>query len=231
MFKKLINLSVIFSLVLLFVGGEFTVKAESGDCQCSKSGNLSIQEIREKLKAEGVEIIDSLSSRDRLYVDSLLDQKLKQYNNELEKFNYDEYSLLLNAEMYKGFKNVQINSVTYEQIAVKYVVLENKSTGELITQSAWVDLKSKDMIDLSVVHIDEDQNFSLIFDYKNYLVGNGMDYSANDFNFNGKSFACSLTGVFACISYCGIWHVVNPAVGVGCDILCGGAFAFACAGV
>lgn len=231
MFKKLINLSVIFSLVLLFVGGEFTVKAESDDCQCSKSGNLSIQEIREKLKAEGVEIIDSLSSRDRLYVDSLLDQKLKQYNNELEKFNYDEYSLLLNAEMYKGFKNVQINSVTYEQIAVKYVVLENKSTGELITQSAWVDLKSKDMIDLSVVHIDEDQNFSLIFDYKNYLVGNGMDYSANDFNFNGKSFACSLTGVFACISYCGIWHVVNPAVGVGCDILCGGAFAFACAGV
>ncbi|MCM3134927.1 hypothetical protein M3629_19285 [Paenibacillus polysaccharolyticus] len=155
---------------------------------------MSIQEIREKLKAEGVEIIDSLSSRDRLYVDSLLDQKLKQYNNELEKFKYDEYSLLLNAEMYKGFKNVQINSVTYEQIAVKYVVLENKSTGELITQSAWVDLKSKDMIDLSVVHIDEDQNFSLIFDYKNYLVGNGMDYSANDFNFNGKSFACSLTG-------------------------------------
>lgn len=66
MFKKLINLSVIFSLVLLFVGGEFTVKAESGDCQCSKSGNLSIQEIREKLKAEGVEIIDSLSSRDTL---------------------------------------------------------------------------------------------------------------------------------------------------------------------
>ncbi|WP_186331761.1 putative immunity/bacteriocin fusion bifunctional protein [Paenibacillus xylanexedens] len=231
MFKKLINLSVIFSLVLLFVGGESTVKAESGDCQCSKSGNLSIQEIREKLKAEGVDIIDSLSSRDRLYVDSLLDQKLKQYNNELEKFNYGEYSLLLNAEMYKGFKNVQINSVTYEQIAVKYVVLENKSTGELITQSAWVDLKSKDMIDLSVVHIDEDLNFSLIFDYKNYLVGNGMDYSANDFNFNGKSFACSLTGVFACISYCGIWHVVNPAIGVGCDILCGGAFAFACAGV
>ncbi len=183
------------------------------------------------MEAEGVEIIDSLSSRDRLYVDSLLDQKLKQYNNELEKFNYGEYSLLLNAEMYKGFKNVQINSVTYEQIAVKYVVLENKSTGELITQSAWVDLKSKDMIDLSVVHIDEDLNFSLIFDYKNYLVGNGMDYSANDFNFNGKSFACSLTGVFACISYCGIWHVVNPAIGVGCDILCGGAFAFACAGV
>ncbi|WP_353056760.1 hypothetical protein [Paenibacillus polysaccharolyticus] len=28
-----------------------------------------------------------------------------------------------------------------------------------------------------------------------------------------------------------MWHVVNPAVGVGCDILCGGAFAFACAGV
>lgn len=233
MLKKLICLSVVLSLVLLFlVGGQSNVvKAEPSDeCQCSQSGNMSIQEIRQKLKAEGVEIVDSLSNRDRLYVNSLMDQKLQQYNDELENYQYDEYLVLSNSEMYKGFKNVEINGVTYEYIGVKYAVLENELSGELITQSAWIDLKNKKMIDLSVVHIDEDQNFSLVLDYKNYSIGNGMDYSANDFTFNGKSFACSLTGVFACVSYCGIWHIVNPAIGVGCDLLCGGAFAFACSG-
>lgn len=84
---------------------------------------------------------------------------------------------------------------------------------------------------MGVTHIDEAQNVSLIFDYKNYSVDNSTDYSTNDFGFNGMSFACSLAGVFACVSYCGLWHVTIPAVGIGCDILCGGAFAFACAGV
>jgi len=90
-----------------------------------------------------------------------------------------------------------------------------------------VDLVEEKVLDLTVTHIDTEQNVSLIF----HSIGNDPGLiTPMDFEFNGRSFACSMTGLFACISYCGIWHLVNPAAGITCDILCGGAFAFACSG-
>jgi hypothetical protein len=115
-------------------------------------------------------------------------------------------------------------------VAVLYNVYFNAAKGEYITLAAWVDLKAKKLLEITVTHIDAEQNVNLIFHSAGSNSNAPGQIAPFDFEFNGQSFACSLTGLFNCISYCGIRHLVNPAAGVTCDILCGTAFAFACSG-
>lgn len=48
------------------------------------------------------------------------------------------------------------------------------------------------------------------------------------FHWDGKSFACSLAGLFACGEYCGVWAVVNVGAGATCSGVCGIAWAAVC---
>lgn len=69
-----------------------------------------------------------------------------------------------------------------------------------------------------------------IISYNDYDEINNSEIGTYDFEWNGKAFACNMTGVFACIQFCGVWHFVNLPAGITCDIACGGAFAIACMG-
>ncbi|CAM4437088.1 putative immunity/bacteriocin fusion bifunctional protein [Paenibacillus tarimensis] len=132
--------------------------------------------------------------------------------------------------MYKGFRHVELNNREYDFVAVKYSVYSREEDGEYIALAAWVDMNSKQALDVTVTHIDNNNDISLVFQSTNSTTSNPGVITTDDFQFNGQSFVCSMTGLFACISYCGIWHLVNPGEGLTCDILCGGAFAFACSG-
>lgn len=222
-------MKVLPAAILTFVLLVPTTSAHEANpnCQCSSGGGMTLDQVRDELEASGVEIVDSLTANEKAIVDQIVNDQMAARNAALTLYGFSNYSLITGADMYKGFKNVELDNVTYDYVAVNYKVFFNESNEEYIALAAWVDLEAEKVLDITVTHIDTDQNVSLIF----HSIGNDPGLiTPFDFEFNGQSFACSLTGVFACISYCGIWHLVNPGVGVTCDLLCGAAFAFACSG-
>ncbi|WP_373894738.1 putative immunity/bacteriocin fusion bifunctional protein [Virgibacillus natechei] len=59
-------------------------------------------------------------------------------------------------------------------------------------------------------------------------TGSDGDVSTQDWEWNGKTFACGMAGVLACIQYCGVWTIVHPGAGAACDIVCNTAMVIAC---
>lgn len=48
------------------------------------------------------------------------------------------------------------------------------------------------------------------------------------FKWNGKTFACGMSGILLCMQYCGVWALVHPGAGFVCDLACNTAFVIAC---
>ncbi|WP_296975622.1 putative immunity/bacteriocin fusion bifunctional protein [Thermobacillus sp. ZCTH02-B1] len=227
---KFMKLCLAIVLVFAFIVPSANAQTASSNCQCSSGNEIALNQIRSELEANGVEIVDSLKANEKAIVNGLVNGQLAIHRRQLELYGFRNYTPINGADMYKGFKNVEFNNRNYNYVAVLYNVYFNAAKGEYITLAAWVDLKVKKLLEITVTHIDAEQNVNLIF----HSAGSNSNAPGQiipfDFEFNGQSFACSLTGLFACITYCGIWHLVNPAAGVTCDILCGTAFAFACSG-
>lgn len=214
-------------LVLVLIVPTTSAQERAPKCHCSSQGVATLDQVRIALEARGVEIVDTLTIDEIAIVDQVIDEQLATHNAALQQYEFSDYALIDGSAMYSGFKNVEIDNYTYNYIAVNYKVFFNEDNEEYIALAAWVDLDAEKVLDITVTHINTYQDISLIF----HSNGNNSGLiTPFDFEFNGKSFACSLTGLFACISYCGIWHLVNPVAGVTCDILCGGAFSFACSG-
>jgi putative immunity protein/bacteriocin len=201
---------------------------ESNKCNCSVGTSTSETEVRDQLKAEGVEIVNTLTDSEKAIINNKINDGLLSKGTELKEANFEDYKLIDGSTMYKGFKHVTLNGYTYEYIAVKYSVYINKAGDKLITQASWIDLATKELLELTLAKIDDKQNVTPILIYLNYHEGMNSGINSYGFSVWGKNFACSLLGVFTCISYCGIWGLVNPIAGTTCDVLCGVAFAAAC---
>ncbi|GIQ63408.1 hypothetical protein PACILC2_19760 [Paenibacillus cisolokensis] len=224
---KFVKMFLVAMLSFVLIVPTTSAQEATPDCQCSSGGEATLDQVRTELEANGVNIVDSLTIKEQAIVDQVVNDQMAAHNVALQQYEFSDYTSIDGAAMYKGFKNVELDNHTYDYVAVNYNVFLNKENEEYIALAAWVDLEAAKVLDITVTHIDTDQEISLIF----HSTGNNSGFiTPFDFEFNGRSFACSLTGLFACISYCGIWHLVNPVAGVTCDFLCGGAFAFACSG-
>lgn len=109
-----------------------------------------------------------------------------------------------------------------------YHVFENQNNDVVILQTVYDSVRDK----IVSVYGEQDKKDSKDSKQRTEFV-NYMDFSVNNmsrksFTWNGRSFACSATGVLACVSYCFTWAMVHPAAGVVCDVACGAVFAWAC---
>ncbi|WP_460413832.1 putative immunity/bacteriocin fusion bifunctional protein, partial [Staphylococcus aureus] len=65
-------------------------------------------------------------------------------------------------------------------------------------------------------------------EYKAEKVDKNRPVTYAGFKWNGKAFACSMAGLYACAHYCGVWAIVNPIAGGVCEAVCGTSFAAGC---
>jgi putative immunity protein/bacteriocin len=205
--------------------------SEKSCLACEKSG-YSKSELKSLLELEGIEIVEQLISTDVVSTNSIIENSIAEHSSEIAAYQMGEYTPLEHSEMLLGFKGAVFDNITYEYIVNKVIVYERKDTNELIALMAWVDLDQNKLLDITLTHFDIEANGTLIFIDQNYenQSSDELITVAKEFNFNGMAFACSMLGLFACTSYCGIWGLVNVAAGVTCAILCGTAFNFACSG-
>lgn len=234
--KKLLSFLLIsvFTFSILLPNNSATTAQElsttAQDCEtCGLKEVYSDGEIKEELDKLGVSIEDTTKEDQKLVKKlikdkSVIDQKI---NKELKK----GFKSLNKSEMFITFKNTTLGGYDYDKAIVYANLLKNKDN-DLLLVSAWVDAENNELIKYEVGTISNDNpeeyNSSLSYEKSK---ANG-DFSASDFKWNGQSFACGMTGVFACITYCGVVGLAcgpgAAACGTVCDLVCGAAFAFAC---
>lgn len=235
---KKMNFFVLVTFIAFVMLSAFTgVKANayensSQSCGCSnKKEDITPDEARAILEADGVEIIDNVSKDDKESVNSIIDTYLNNYQQSLKEYSFFDYEQIPSSDVYIKFQNVEMNGVLYPEVVSKYTVFKD-SSNNLITQSSWIDLEKKNVLELGMALIDKDQKVFEILVVDNHSKATAEEGKIvpfeKDWSLFGQKFACSMTGLVACGVYCTVWGLVNPAAGVTCDIICGAAFAIAC---
>lgn len=234
--KKILSLFLISVFVFgVFLPNNLPTKAqnlstETPDCKtCSLKDLYSEEELKKELNDSGVTIEDT-NKEDKKTVKKLIKDKSildKEITKELEK----GFKALNNSEMFITFKNTNLGGYDYDKAIVYATLLKNKNN-DLLVISAWVDGTKNELIkyEIGTITNDNPEKYNSLLSYEKSKA-NG-DFSASGFKWNGQSFACSMTGVFACITYCGVVGLAcgpgAAACGTVCDLVCGAAFAYAC---
>lgn len=218
-FKIVLALAFVFS----FTWSSFSEVKATSDLMVSQQDNL--KEL-EELIGEDV-VMEVMSNPEKDYIDDKLSNisSVNNLKNELKK---------------DGFKKQKVDN---EKTSYKYSIA---GTNETVYMTSDV-YESKDEMVVTFTQYNEyNDKISLFYAEKRSAVDSEkepeilMEYipetdnssdgiSTYDFNWNGKSFACSATGLLACGQYCGVWALVNPIAGGTCGAICGTAFAAACA--
>ncbi|WP_240622422.1 putative immunity/bacteriocin fusion bifunctional protein, partial [Staphylococcus lutrae] len=143
-----------------------------------------------------------------------------------------------------GFTEFKLND---ENSKLKYIIKNQDGKKEygFIVSTVYKNTKTKEIIVSELIYDSyhnkitkfvaekrkqtENKEGKLIVN-KNYIAqeDNQNAPQAVGFKWNGKAFACSMGGLYACAHYCGVWAIVNPIAGAGCEVVCGTAFAAAC---
>ncbi|MDQ0216867.1 putative immunity protein/bacteriocin [Oikeobacillus pervagus] len=223
-------MALIFSLGT-FLPNQANAQLNQPDCKtCSLKDVYSKDEMLEKLNELGVTIEDTNKNDQKLVKKLIKEQKKmdKEINKQLAK-GFKDYK---DAEMFLTFNNTHLGGYDYEKAIIYATLLKNKA-GDIALVSAWVDPNKKELIKYTVGTITNEnpEKFNELVSYEKVKDTEG-DFTASDFKWNGKSFACGLSGVFACITYCGVVGLAcgpgAAACGTVCDLACGAAFAYAC---
>ncbi|MGZ0879990.1 putative immunity/bacteriocin fusion bifunctional protein [Priestia megaterium] len=201
------------------------------DCQtCSLKEEYTKEELVDMLEDEGV-TIDETSDKDKKAVQALINNK-KSIKEELKKQKEKGFEIYNNAQMYMTFDNAHLGGYDYKKAVVYGTLLQDKD-GNFLVVSAWADLDHHKLIkyEIGKVTNDNPNEFQSLVSYEKSKKQEG-DFSASGFKWNGKSFACGMSGVITCITYCGVVGLAcGPgagACGTVCDLACGAAFAYAC---
>ncbi|MGG0419795.1 putative immunity/bacteriocin fusion bifunctional protein [Priestia aryabhattai] len=233
LFKSLMAFVILLGLVTPYsiANAQGTNTKEKSDCQtCSLKDQYSEKELRDMLEDEGV-TIDDTSDKDKEAVQKLLNSK-KSIKDELKKQKEKGFKNYTDAKMYMTFNNAHLGGYDYEK-AVVYGTLLQDADGNVLVVSAWADLENNKLIkyEIGKVTNDNPNEFQSLVSYEKSKKVEG-DFSASGFKWNGKSFACGMSGVLACITYCGVVGMAcgpgAAACGTVCDVVCGSAFAYAC---
>ena len=209
-----------------------TAKAEEkSSCEtCSLKNVYTKEEVLEKLNELGV-IVEDTTKEDQKLVKKLIKQYQK-LDKEINKQFIKGFKAPKNKEMFITFKNTHLGGYDYDKVIVYGTLLRNK-VGDAVVVSAWVDAKKEELIkyEVGTVTHDNPQEYNSLLSFEKSKTEEG-DFTASGFKWNGQSFACSMSGVFACMTYCGVVSAAcgpgYPECGAVCDLACGAAFAFAC---
>lgn len=224
---KFIKFTLSISLILiLFISNLSFAHADSKQ-------NSLLDNQREKFKNENVEITqmnqDEINFLKKL---QSKDSNIKNFENKMQKEGFKEIPLDAKNSKLKYTTNYTNNKKGYGYIVNS--AYKNKNTKEIVISETIYDSHNKKITKFVAEkrNMDNNKNGKLLVN-KNYVdnnsQGNNQDQTATrGFKWNGKSFACSMAGLYACAHYCGVWAVVNPIAGGTCEAVCGTAFAAAC---
>lgn len=170
----------------------------------------------------------------------MTNEELSYVNDKVNEI--EDVTNLKNEISNDGFEEL---NVAKDKTSYKYSIEGSEGTAVYMTSEVY---ESDDEMIVTFTQYDEyNDNVSLYYAEKRSTVDvnqepeSMLEYSNagennNDgistyasFNWNGQSFACSATGLFACAQFCGVWALVNPIAGGTCGAVCGLAFAAACA--
>jgi hypothetical protein len=107
-------------LTFVLVVPSATAQEVTPNCQCSSTGGTTLDQVRDELEASGVEIVDFLTKDGISIVNQVIDDQIAAHSTTLTLYGFSNYSLISGADMYKGFKNVELDGVTYDYVAVNY---------------------------------------------------------------------------------------------------------------
>ncbi|HGZ3149566.1 TPA: putative immunity/bacteriocin fusion bifunctional protein [Staphylococcus aureus] len=226
---KIIKLFSIISLFLLVFSANFS-NAYANEEQ--KSSLLENQ--KEKLKSKNIEVTQMTKKEI-----SFLEQ-LQNKNEDMQKFE---------KQMKKeGFKKIKLED---KNSKLKYLATEanDKNAYGYIANNAYKNEKTKEIVVSETIYDNYNKKITKFIAEKRSMTENKegkilinknyVEYKAEKvdknrpvtyagFKWNGKAFACSMAGLYACAHYCGVWAIVNPIAGGVCEAVCGTAFAAGC---
>ncbi|OWR30565.1 hypothetical protein CDO73_11705 [Saccharibacillus sp. O23] len=223
--KKNFIFSLILVLIFTVLGHTSTVKAESTilDKQQQLTNeknqpiNIDVLTSEELIKVVGLE-------NENQEIQNINQQIHQQKFEEIQLSNHNsklKYSLKGDAAIYtymvtRAYNNIEKNEIIVTQTIVNGT--DNKIEKFVAEKTNASDPDSKHL--LANYQNTDTQNQQK--DSLSAKAAGGM------FLWNGKSFTCSVVGLYACAQYCGVWALVNPIAGGGCSVVCGVAFAAAC---
>lgn len=108
--------------------------------------------------------------------------------------------------------------------AYYFMKIYTNSEGELLGTLFVYDKETDSLLRVEANIIEADGNMNTFFYYSEYNVS-----LERDFNVWGQNFACGMAGVVACGAYCAMLGAAAAPAGVACSLICGTAFAAACA--
>ncbi|MCY8517504.1 putative immunity/bacteriocin fusion bifunctional protein [Bacillus atrophaeus] len=241
--KKLALILAVAIMALLPLNASATTKNGSGDqeCQtCSKGSDKAklIKEIKDVYNID----VETLSNKGVKEVEQLAAEKSDKFKDTIDKYKDLGYKKVDLKDKSLLYKNAQIDKDgTKSDLEFVYGVYKNEK-GDVITYTLGyaketkkffnfsvlkVPHNSKNQDDVTVLIQKNDSNFKVFG--KDNAVSSPGQMSTQGFSWSGKSFACGMLGVLACINYCGVVTLAFPPAGVACDVVCGAAMAAACA--
>lgn len=222
--KKYILLFI--SLVLIiFTTGFSTPTLNDIERNASKKMSDQQLELFEKFKENGGEISILTKKEEKKVKNAIVDKKkLKNFYNQQFK-GYEEISLPSKNASFKISDDNGTNYLLYQAYEKNnsYIMTTSVYDGEKDILTSFT--AEKKTINNGTKKVS---NTETLIQYTASDSDSNGNISTQDWEWNGKTFACGMTGVFACIQYCGVWTLVNPYVGAGCDIVCNAAMVVAC---
>ena len=212
--KKFISLLSIFCLAFVL-----NLRVFAADGKLPEVDSVqAVQKVVDELGYEAT--VSQLTAEEIREVWDAIDTKLhnKGFYEELLEKGYEisgNYSVapvkITDKEM------LDLNAYYFMNI---YVNSEEEVVGALFVY----DEKTDSLLRVEANKISEDGNMEEFFRYSEYNTSQKRDFSVW-----GANFACGMAGVVACGAYCAMLGAAAVPAGLTCSIICGTAFAAACA--
>lgn len=212
--KKFVSLMSIFCLVFILGSKVFAAGNELPEVN-------SVQLVQDVVDELGYEAtVSQLTEEEKSEIWDKIDLKLhnKGFYKELLGRGY-EISRNYSVSPVKITDNEMPDLNAYYFMNI-YVNSEEEFVGALFVY----DEKTNSLLRVEANKISDDGNMEKVFSYSEYNKSLKRDFSVW-----GANFACGMAGVVACGAYCAMLGAAAVPAGLTCSIICGTAFAAACA--
>lgn len=227
---KIFKLALSFLAVFAFVLGDLNGAKASSDfintqkeiiADAEKEFNIDIQ--ADVLTVEEINYVaDKLSNVNEIDV----------LNEKLEEGNFKKVDIPVYQASYK-YTNLDVNEAVYMTSEVyeneDKIIVTFAQYNEYNDEIGLFVAEEKDKADLEALPVEVVSYVNVDESLEENSEEDGGFTTYNSFNFNGKAFACGMTGFLACVQYCAIWGLATGPVGAGvCSAVCNTAFIAAC---
>lgn len=218
---------LLFSLVLVTVNTGFSTPSMN---QIEKNilEKMSDQQLEffKEFKENGGEITQLTKDEEKEIKNAIMEEKKLQDFHDQQLKNYKSINLPSENSSFKvsddgGTNYLLFQAYEYENNYIVTVSTYDAEKGKLNTFTA-----QKRTINNDKKNTKNEIDTEELIQYTN--SDSDVNTLAKSWEWNGKTFACGMTGLLACIQFCGVWAMVNPGIGIACDIVCNTAMIIAC---